>query len=210
MNISADATIGFLNRQKIRCIAAPSTNKCVAAAILASIFFFLAGQPFIPQLGIQNDEALFAGAIYEPLEALYAWPLPHHQQIPLMLMTYLGCLKTLIYLPIFKLFGNGVYAVREPALIFGAASVWLFFLLLRRIAGNRAGLVGCWLAGGGFTLSPDHLLRLGPGCAAASAHRGRRLVACAVLPDQVKRFARSRLPSSSASLYGIKHWRSGC
>ena len=62
----------------------------------------------------------------------------HHQQIPLMLMCYLGCLKTLIYAPIFKLFGNGAYAVREPALIFGAASVWLFFLLLRRIAGNRA------------------------------------------------------------------------
>jgi Dolichyl-phosphate-mannose-protein mannosyltransferase len=126
-------------------MAALSTNKCVAAAILASIFFFLAGQPFIPLLGIQNDEALFAGAIYEPFEALYAWPLPHHQQIPLMLMSYLGCLKTLIYIPIFKLFGNGPYAVREPALIFGAASVWLFFLLLRRIAGNRAGLVGCWL-----------------------------------------------------------------
>jgi hypothetical protein len=126
-------------------MAAPSTNKCVAAAILASIFFFLAGQPFIPLLGIQNDEALFAGAIYEPLEALYAWPLPYLQQIPLMLMSYLGCLKTLIYIPIFKLFGNGAYAVREPALIFGAASVWLFFLLLRRVAGNRAGLVGCWL-----------------------------------------------------------------
>ena len=60
-------------------------------------------------------------------------------------MSYLGCLKTLIYSPIFRLFGNGAYAVREPALLFGAASVWLFFLLLRRIAGNRAGLVGCWL-----------------------------------------------------------------
>jgi Dolichyl-phosphate-mannose-protein mannosyltransferase len=126
-------------------MATPSNNKCVAAAILATIFFFLAGQPFIPLLGIQNDEALFAGAIYEPLEALYAWRLPHHGQIPLMLMSYLGCLKTLIYTPIFKLFGNGAYAVREPALIFGAASVWLFFLLLRRIAGDRVSLVGCWL-----------------------------------------------------------------
>ncbi len=122
-----------------------ANKKCAAAAFLAGIFFFLAGQPFIPLLGIQNDEALFAGALYEPLEALYSWPLPHHQQLPLMLMTYLGCLKTLVYGPIFKLFGNGVYAVREPALILGAISVWLFFLLLRRIAGDRAALVGCWL-----------------------------------------------------------------
>jgi hypothetical protein len=126
-------------------MAAPSIKKCVTAALLATFFFFLVGQPFIGLLGIQNDEALFAGPIYEPLEALYAWPLPHHRQIPLMLMSYLGCLKTLIYTPIFKLFGNGVYAVREPALILGAASVWLFFLLLRRVAGDRGSIVGCCL-----------------------------------------------------------------
>jgi hypothetical protein len=126
-------------------MAAPSFKKCVTAALLATFFFLLAGQPFIGLLGIQNDEALFAGPIYEPLEAFYAWPLAHHRQIPLMLMSYLGCLKTLIYTPIFKLFGNGVYAVREPALIFGAASVWLFFLLLRRVAGDRGSIVGCCL-----------------------------------------------------------------
>jgi Dolichyl-phosphate-mannose-protein mannosyltransferase len=126
-------------------MAAPSIKKCVAAALLATFFFILSGQPFIGLLGIQNDEALFAGPIYEPLEALYAWPLPHHRQIPIMLMSYLGCLKTLIFTPIFKLFGNGAYAVREPALIFGAASVWLFFLLLRRVAGDRESIVGCWL-----------------------------------------------------------------
>ena len=62
-----------------------------------------------------------------------------------MLMSYLGCLKTLIYAPVFKLFGAGVYAVREPALLIGACSVWFFFLLLRRMAGDRAGLIGCWL-----------------------------------------------------------------
>jgi hypothetical protein len=134
-----------LNLQKIPYTEAPSNKKCAVAAFLASIFFLLAGQFFVPLLGVQNDEALFAGPLYEPLEALYAWPLPHHQQIPIMLMTYLGCVKTLLYSPIFKLFGNGVYALREPSLIFGAASVWLFFLLLRRIAGNRAALIGCWL-----------------------------------------------------------------
>lgn len=145
MDSSANATIGFLNRPKIRCTEAPSHNKCVAAAIFASIFFFLAGQPFIPLTGIQNDEAIFAGPLYEPLEALYSWRLGVHHEIPLMLMSYLGCLKTLLYAPLLKLFGTGVYAVREPALLFGALSVWLFFLLLDRIAGSRAALVGCWL-----------------------------------------------------------------
>ena len=110
----------------------------------ASIFFFLAGQPFIGRLGIQNDEALFAAPIFEPRAALYSLHIGH-SQISFMLMSYLGCVKTLIYRPIFRLFGTGAYAVREPALLMGAASVWLFYLLLRRIAGLRAACIGCCL-----------------------------------------------------------------
>ncbi len=64
-----------------------------------------------------------------------------------MLMSYLGCLKSLLYRPILRLFGVGPYATREPALLIGAVSIWLFFLLLRRIAGLRAACIGgCLLA----------------------------------------------------------------
>ena len=112
--------------------------------MFASIFFFLAGQPFIGGLGIQTDEALFAVPDFEPRAALYSVTIGH-SQISLMLMSYLGCVKTLLYRPIFRLFGTGAYAVREPALLMGAASVWLFFLLLRRIAGLRAACIGCYL-----------------------------------------------------------------
>jgi hypothetical protein len=114
------------------------------AGFLASIFFFLAGQPFIPLLGYENDEAIFAGPLYEPLTALYSWRFGTHS-IPVMLMSYLGCFKTLVYSPIFRLFGTRAYALREPALIFGAASIWLLFLLLRRISGDLAAIIGCWL-----------------------------------------------------------------
>jgi hypothetical protein len=92
-------------------------------------------------------------------------------------MSYFGSLKTLIYTPIFKLFANGAYAVREPALIFGAASVWLFSLLLRRVAGDRGSIVGCCL------LAADSLYLLttcydwGPVVLAASVDRGRHAFA---------------------------------
>jgi hypothetical protein len=112
--------------------------------LFASIFFFLAGQPFVDGLGIQTDEALFAVPLFEPRAALYSVTIGH-SQISLMLMSYLGCVKTLLYRPIFRLFGTGAYAVREPSLLMGAASVWLFFLLLRRIAGLRAACIGCCL-----------------------------------------------------------------
>lgn len=64
-------------------------------------------------------------------------------QIPIMLMSYLGALKAWIYSPIFAVFGPGVRSIREPMLVAGAASIWLFFLLLRRIACDRTALIGC-------------------------------------------------------------------
>ena len=143
--VSANATIGCLVRQNNRCTSAPSNNKWPLAAIFSSIFFFLAGQPFIALLGVQNDEAIFAGPLFEPLEAVYSWRLGDHTQMPVMLMSYLGCLKTLLYAPILRWFGDSVYAVREPVLLLGAASIWVFYLLLRNIAGDRAASIGCWL-----------------------------------------------------------------
>ena len=112
-------------------------------ATAACIFFFLAGQAFVPLLGVQNDEALFGCAFLAPRSG-YAVRIGH-SHLPLMLMSYLGTLKAWIYRPIFAVFHPGVWSLREPALLFGAASVWLFFLLLRRIAGERAAVIGCGL-----------------------------------------------------------------
>jgi Dolichyl-phosphate-mannose-protein mannosyltransferase len=106
-----------------------------------SIFFLLAGLAFIPRLGIQNDEALFAHAVYEPKECLFAIRIGH-STFPLMELSYLGTLKSWIYRPIFRVLGTGVFATRVPMLLAGVASIWIFFLLLRRIAGTRAAVLG--------------------------------------------------------------------
>lgn len=60
-------------------------------------------------------------------------------------MTYLGALKSILLRPILVTFGVGLRTVREPMLLAGVASLWLFFLLLRRTAGNRAAFIGCAL-----------------------------------------------------------------
>jgi 4-amino-4-deoxy-L-arabinose transferase-like glycosyltransferase len=112
-------------------------------AMAACTFFFLAGQAFLPLLGVQNDEALF-GCAFLPPRAGYIVQLGH-SHLPLMLMSYLGTLKAWIYRPVFAVFQPGVWSLREPALLFGAASLWLFFLLLRRMAGARAAVIGCGL-----------------------------------------------------------------
>ncbi len=111
--------------------------------IAACTFFFLAGQAFIPLLGVQNDEALFGLALLPPGSA-YTVTLGHFN-LPLMLMPYLGAFKAWIYRPLFLWFGPGMWSLREPALLLGIASLWVFYLLMRRLAGRRAALIGCGL-----------------------------------------------------------------
>jgi len=115
----------------------------VRLALAACAFFFLAAQPFLPLLGVENDEATFVSAFLSP--RFGSTIRIGHFRPTIMLMPYLGTLKAWIYRPIFAMFRPGVWSLREPALAAGAASVWLFFLLLRRIAGARAAVIGCGL-----------------------------------------------------------------
>ena len=62
-----------------------------------------------------------------------------------MQMSYLGCLKAWIYKPIFALWAPSVFSLRVPVLIFGTVTVWLSWLLLRRILGDRAATIGTFL-----------------------------------------------------------------
>jgi 4-amino-4-deoxy-L-arabinose transferase-like glycosyltransferase len=114
------------------------------SALAACLLFFLTGSAFVSRLGIQNDEALFANGIFKPYAVAYKYPWGR-AGLPLMLMSYLGTLKSWLYRPIFQWFGVGVSVVRLPMLLAGAASVWLFYRLLRRVAGERAALLGCGL-----------------------------------------------------------------
>jgi hypothetical protein len=97
----------------------------------------------LSHLGLQNDEALFASPLFPPKAANVVKI--GHSRLPLMLMSYLGTLKALIYRPIFAVWGTGIRATRVPMLLAGTASVWLFFLFLQRAAGYRAAVIGCGL-----------------------------------------------------------------
>jgi 4-amino-4-deoxy-L-arabinose transferase-like glycosyltransferase len=114
------------------------------SALAACLLFLLTGCALVSLLGIQNDESLFANGIFKPYAVAYKYPWGH-AGLPVMLMSYLGALKSWIYRPIFQQFGIGVWTMRLPMLLAGAATVWLFYVLLRRVAGLRAALFGCGL-----------------------------------------------------------------
>lgn len=62
-----------------------------------------------------------------------------------MLMTYLGALKSWIYAPLFRLWPPSVLSLRIPMVLLAALTVWLFYLLLRRVSHERAAVIGCVL-----------------------------------------------------------------
>jgi len=87
----------------------------------------------IPYAGIQDDEALFAFPLWEPLGRHFELRI-FHRHLPLMLMSYLGTLKTALYWPVLRLFGSSVWVLRLPVVLAGAVTVYFFFQLLRRSA----------------------------------------------------------------------------
>lgn len=106
-------------------------------ALIFCLLFVAVGSLWISEIGIQNDEALFSAGIYPPFGIAPK----------LMVMTYVGTLKSYVYKPIFKLWAPSAASTRIPALLLGALTIWLFYLLLKRTLGRRAAVVGtCLLA----------------------------------------------------------------
>ncbi len=115
----------------------------VIALVLTSVFVLL-GACLIPYPGLQNDEVLFENGIFAARQAFYGMSV-FKKPVPLMFASYLGTLKAWIYGPILALWMPGAWSVRLPVLLLGAVTIWMFFLLLRRVLDSRSALIGCAL-----------------------------------------------------------------
>lgn len=123
----------------------PSRTFCDRALPLAfALLFILQGLWFIPLAGIQEDEALFARAVYVPGTVDYHWHF-RRTHIPVMLMSYVGATKAWLYKPILKLFGPSVWSLRVPVVLLGGMAVSLIFVLLRQTAGLRTAIAAAAL-----------------------------------------------------------------
>ena len=111
--------------------------------------FFLLCLAFIPVLGIQNDEALFASVIYGPIAREFRLRAFGHD-LPLMVMTYLGALKTWAYVLIYGIFPPSIWSLRLPPVVFGALTVGIFAAFL-----NKAGKCGAAALAGALLLMLD-------------------------------------------------------
>jgi hypothetical protein len=114
------------------------------AGLAACSLFILLAVLFIPYAGIQADEALFSAPLFPHINNdLRLSLLPHH--VPLMVMTYIGSLKTLLYWPIFRIFGANIWTLRLPTVLLGSITIFFFFHLAGASGGTRVAVVGAFL-----------------------------------------------------------------
>lgn len=112
--------------------------------IAVAAAFVAAGMLFVPRLGIEADEAMVANGLYNHGRAWYSWKFGN-TEVPVMLITYLGAVKTWFYKGVFLFAAPRPIVLRLPMLLFAAGSLWLFFELLDRTIGRRAAWIGTLL-----------------------------------------------------------------
>jgi len=116
-------------------------RRFVSSGPLIALAFFLLGFPFIRTTGIHYDASYELGCSYTCDNATFSVDLLGHQ-VPLMVLPYLGTLKTWLYWPILQYLEPTPFALRIPLLVIAAVTVWLAFLLLERIHGRPAAVIG--------------------------------------------------------------------
>lgn len=119
----------------------PRSLKIVLA--FALLFVFL-GIILIPYNGLETDEVLFAQPLHGLINPTFAIRMFHHQ-VPLMVIPYIGTLKTLIYWPLSGIFSSSVYFVRFPMVLVGAATILVFYKWAGIFAGPRGALLAAVL-----------------------------------------------------------------
>jgi len=115
-------------------------SRAIFIPAFCCLYFILIGFLLIPYAGFQHDEVLFAQPIFQRGLTFYSYKIGY-RLIPMMVNSYLGTLKTWIFWPIFKVWHPSVYSLRVPALLAGAASIVLFWKIMRRAGGERAAIV---------------------------------------------------------------------
>src|SRR3954454_13732739 len=119
-------------------------NRTSFAALAIALLFIALGAPFLRKAGLHYDASYELAAFY-PCSSPVFKPNFLGFDVPLMVLPYLGTLKTWLYLPILRYLEITVQSVRLPFLLIGATSVWLFFAILERVSGRRAAIGGALL-----------------------------------------------------------------
>ena len=122
----------------------------MVGAAVGMISFLLSGLLYLPLLGLETDELLFAQGIIAPQTGVASISIGD-RHFSWMIGSYIGGLKSWLWAPLSNVFGYTVFSVRLPALILSLATLLLLGRLLMKLCGARAALIVVWLLGTDIT-----------------------------------------------------------
>ncbi|GEM_PF-1953472 len=95
------------------------------------IYYCLA---YLNRIGISYDETVFVNAALGGIT--YDLVYKKVFNIPVMVLPYIGIIKPIIYYPIFKLFGVGIYSIRLPVIFISAVTLAIWYRNIGLLARN--------------------------------------------------------------------------
>ncbi|MDY6971276.1 MAG: glycosyltransferase family 39 protein, partial [Thermodesulfobacteriota bacterium] len=104
--------------------------KNIAAGIL-SLYFLLVASYLIDSPGIYYDEITFVNISLGGIHDHFV-----HKRIfgiPVMMMPYIGALKSYIFSPVFQIFGVSAASIRIPAILISCCTIYIGFLLCKQV-----------------------------------------------------------------------------
>ena len=115
----------------------------VSIITLALVGYLGLGLWNIENPGIQYDEVLFGNASLGIQDhSFVAWTIPlGPKNVPVMLMPYIGAIKSYLYFPVLRLFEASPLAIRLPTILIGAISLLFYAILAKRAIGLMGALI---------------------------------------------------------------------
>lgn len=110
----------------------------VAIVVFLGLFFYL-GTAGLKMPGLYYDECIFVNAATGGTSG----PFIHKVilGVPVMIMAYIGALKSFLYYPVFHAFGVSPETIRLPVIILSALTIAIAFLLAKRLFGRLPALL---------------------------------------------------------------------
>lgn len=158
------------------------------------------GWPFVKRLGIEVDEALIAAGIYERAAPWYSWRIAGGE-LPIMMLTYLGALKTWMYNAVFAIWAPGQVSLRLPTLLIAAAALPLFFVLVNRILDRRS----AWIATALLAADPAYVMNGAIDFGPVALQHAFKIGALLLLVEYHRRPSAAKL-AGGFFLFGVALW----
>lgn len=122
-------------------------------SITIIVVFLLLSCWYLNSPGLNFDECLGAapavnflvGSKTEPMQINPSIIHIFGQPLPVMIMPYIGPIKTLLHIPFYALFGISVVTTRLAPVICVALAIFIFYFAIRRLDGERTAFLSCLL-----------------------------------------------------------------